>query len=151
MCIRDRNSEKDGFNYHDYGNYSPQGVESNCIGRNNGGSTSELANSSNGSSLHGECILIRINGEYYNNIGNNVHDIENAKSWNINCSSYDSKSGENAKKGDFVVYNNAIMWCYKCKTDNSSSVFNCDIQDNGHIYVKDCEFSSTQNGMLEAY
>ncbi len=149
-CVAE-NNQKDGFNYHGYGNDSPQGVESNCIGRNNGGSISELANFSNGSSLHGDCMLIRINCEYYNNVGNNVHDIENAKSWNINCRSYDSKSDDNAKKGDFVVYNNVIMWCYKCKTDNSSSAFNCDIQDNGHIYVKDCEFSSTQNGMLEAY
>ena len=149
-CLAEKN-QKDGFNYHSYENYSPQGIESNCIGRDNGGSISELANSSNGSTLHGECMLIRINGEYYNNVGNNVHDIENAKSWNINCRSYDSKSGENAKKGDFVVYNNAIMWCYKCKTDNSDSLFSCDIQDNGHIYVRDCEFRSIQNGVLEGY
>lgn len=127
--------EKDGFNYKKTnlsanGTFpAPQFIEINCVGANNGlkNRVSGQDASHNGSTAHNNCLGIRINGTYYNNMGANVADVGTAcKSVNLGCDSYDSACTYNSEKSaDFTAQQSgAEMWLDGCKGFNSKSNFN---------------------------
>jgi hypothetical protein len=105
-CISELNYE-DGFNYHSLNGYNPEFIEVNCIGRFNGNGNNTGIN--NGSTCHEYCRGIRLNGIYYGNEGRNVHDINDAHSWNVNCFAFDSvaTTGDAAKE-DFAAAMSAM-------------------------------------------
>ena len=69
---------QDGFNYHVLNSVVPKVVEIDCVGRSNG--TANGDDNDNGSSIHENGDICRINGEYYGNLGPNVVDIDGAQS-----------------------------------------------------------------------
>ena len=107
------NNYKDGFNYHDKLSATGEFIEINCVGRNNG---RDGAGVNNGSTSHENYKGIRIGGQYDNNDGPNVADVNNAMTLNVGCSAYDSKTtiGEQV---DFRVDNK--MWLDNCYSKGS--------------------------------
>jgi uncharacterized repeat protein (TIGR02543 family) len=93
---------RDGFNYHNtdvgYTDVQYYVIELDSIAYDNGiVDTSEI---NNGSSVHEDYQVIRINNEYYNNGGANVHDIGTSISYNFGVKSYDSTIGVDFNKSD---------------------------------------------------
>lgn len=74
----------DGFNYHEsaVAGGPPTAVEIGCIGRANGFDT---GGTNNGSTIHDGGTIIRINGYYHDNQDRDIHDVNNARSWNLGC------------------------------------------------------------------
>lgn len=145
-CISEKNF-LDGFNYHGTGALNAEGIEVNCIGRYNGlGNTTSI---NNGSTLHEDCKLIRINGLYHNNEGRNIHDINNAMSWNVGCFAFDSVAVSGAAKEDFAIWNNGKMWLYKCSAYGLSTV-NAAALSPATMYTKGIDFTTT-SGTLTPY
>lgn len=105
MC-KAYDSNRDGFNYHgvNFGTSEnpdyvvSQNLEVNCIGAYNG----KEDGSENGTTIHDGCSIIRLNGVYYNNAGDNVGDIGTGTSVNVNCFAYNS-TGTSEYKGGFGI------------------------------------------------
>jgi len=146
-CIS-QNNYNDGFNYHGVGDYNPEFIEVNCIGRSNGYGNNTGIN--NGSTCHESGKGIRLNGIYHNNEGRNVHDINISQTWNVNCYAFNSvaTTGDAAKE-DFAVWDTAKMWNYKC-TAYGASVINAEAQATAHMYNKVCDFDRA-SGLMETY
>lgn len=74
----------DGFNYHTQHSIIPYAIEINCVGRGNGDGSAD-----NGSTMHDGGKIIRINGEYHDNSGPNMIDVNaGTESWNLGCTAY---------------------------------------------------------------
>lgn len=126
---------KDGFNYTSGVDF----IEINCNGFANGDGS---RNTDNGSTAHNDCRGIRINCNYYDNIGGQLIDVINAKSVNLGCIAYNSKSthtemsqgmgcqGQGSEtemwfdgcisfgnKYDFVCYKESAININKCQYD----------------------------------
>lgn len=136
-CMANENGA-DGFNYHEiFGSPGPNTIEVDCIGRGNG-YTNDGTN--NGSTMHDpDSIAIRVNGQYYNNEGRNIHDINGSQSWNLGCISRDSKgSGQNDANwvaGQSGEANQSIMYLDTC--DSSGSGFDLGTGTLSTIYIFD--------------
>lgn len=127
--------EKDGFNYKKTSlsansSYpAPKFIEIDCISANNG-LKNRIPNqdaSHNGSTAHNNCLGIRMNGAYYNNMGGNVADVgTGCKTLNFDCLAYDSACEYNNEKNtDFTAQQaGAEVWLINCKAYNSTSKFN---------------------------
>lgn len=116
-CLSARN-ELDGFNYHINGGLNPKVIEVNCIGRHNGTS----GDNDNGSTIHDGGTIIRVNGEYYGNVGPNVADVNTGtSSWNLGCTAYDSHAASVSVKSNFTVSTgSAKMWLDGCTSKDSN-------------------------------
>ncbi len=113
----------DGFNYHERYGFNPYFVESNCIGYENGKNNSSSIN--NGSTAHESVIGLRVGCLYFNNEGPNVHDVNNAKTWNVDCVSFNSVSINPDRRSDFALsaINGELckMWLDGCGTKDDGS------------------------------
>ena len=133
----------DGFNYHGYNSKVCNGIEINCIGSNNGLNSS--TNNNNGSTAHDGSKVLRINGNYFNNKGCNVADVNaNTLSVNINCNSFDSKaSNDDSNKSDFSTQQaGAIMYLYNCYAKGYSWK-NLAVVANTTMYISNCKYNSS--------
>ena len=94
-------STKDGFNYTNKGSFVARGIEINCEASNNGLLMDD--NTNNGSTAHMGSKILRINGNYFNNKGSNVADVQqNTVSYNFNCKAFDCEAdGEVILNSDF--------------------------------------------------
>lgn len=100
----------DGFNYHIQNNVNCTSIEINCTGRNNGYSG---VDNNNGSTTHDGNTVVRINGNYYSNYGPNVADVNNSKSWLVNCNSHDSTdTGTGSQVTNYYI--DGQMWLDTC-------------------------------------
>lgn len=117
-------SDKDGFNYTAYNNAlekksSPKFIEVNCKGFGNGlkNKIPGAENTNNGSTAHEGAIGIRVNGEYFYNMGSNVADVQlGTQSLNLGCISYDSA----------------------CKLDSSFATAFCTQQTGAEMWIDGC-------------
>lgn len=123
---------KDGFNY---GNANA--IEIDCIGKNNG-LYDENATTSNGSTSHVASKVIRVNGQYYNNRGPNVADVQNdTQSWNLGCLAKDSLMTSTGQSCDYQAQEGTsqvfLDGCISQGSYNSLSINN-----EGSMYLRNC-------------
>jgi hypothetical protein len=95
----------DGFNYHT----TVRVLEENCNGYDNGWS---LAQSNNGSSIHENNSIIRVNCNYSGNNGPQIADIVTADSWNIHCSASNPFGVVGWQNTGF--YSEGNQWLHDC-------------------------------------
>ena len=144
-------SSKDGFNYHKNGNSTPNFVEIDCVGANNGNDGIALATNSywnNGSTAHEGVKGIRINCVYYNNYGGNVADVSDGTvTLNLGCVAFDSTAVKThtAACADFVAQQpGATMYLYGCKAFGSTS--SAYATAGSTLYIKNCDFENGASG-----
>lgn len=149
--------EQDGFNYHQTGGYSPNFVEIDCIGRDNG----SVDDNDNGSTCHDGGTGIRINGQYFRNKGPNVIDInDNAHCWCVGVEAYDSLASATVNKVNFSTYGDTTaksnFYMYDCYS-HGSSTYDLKMDIYGHIFIKTCDLSiglnymDSSNSILDTY
>lgn len=117
-------SDKDGFNYTAYNNAStkkasPKFIEVNCKSFGNGlkNSIAGSENTNNGTTAHEGAVGIRINGEYFGNMGANVADVQTGtQSLNLGCIAYDglAKTGTQVDSNFCAQQSGAEMWLDGC-------------------------------------
>ena len=133
----------DGFNYHNgVTGKICNAIEINCIGSNNG--IGWETPTCNGTSIHDGGKILRINGEYYNNYGGNVADVnEGTVSVNLNCYAHDSiASTNNGYDTDFTAQQAGTeMYLYSCRAEGSA--YNIYGADGTAIYVRNCVYETT--------
>lgn len=137
-CTAARNAG-DGFNYHSLNAVVPQAIEINCTGRNNG--TVNGAAIDNGSSMHNAGSVIRINGIYYENVGPNVIDIDNAEAWCLGCTARDSASDVPANDQGFSA-SPANMWLERCVASGQL----VDLRATGTMYLRATTYTTSGGG-----
>lgn len=107
---------QDGFQYTKMtdGNASFGFVEINCNGYSNGHISND--NTCNGTTSHSGICGIRINGNYYDNHGGNVADVQtNTQSVNCGCVAMNSCASDDGYKQGFGLQQaGAVMWLYDC-------------------------------------
>lgn len=136
-CTTARNAD-DGFNYHAAQGVVPIAVEIDCIGRDNGAS----GDADNGSSIHDAGSMVRVNGQYYRNVGRNVHDIgAGTESWNLGCYAHDSTSAVN--DADFTIGSGVggEMWLDRCVADGD-----IEAAANAAMYTRRCTVGGANTG-----
>ena len=137
---------KDGFNYHLTGSRYPHAIEINCVGANNGLERTS-ASTSNGSTSHAQCKVLRFGGVYFNNNGSNVCDVgTNNVTINIMCKSFDSASYANTaiNKNDFSTQDaGSIMKLYNCYAKGSNSQVNIYAHADSTVVVDHCFYDTT--------
>ena len=121
----------DGFNYHATLNVIPDSIEIGCIGRFNG---TVGNNTNNGSTTHDAAKILRLNCEFFGNIGPNIADVDNSKSFNYGVVSLDSAGSSTNKTG--IQCQNSIMYCDTCSAYNNG--YNFQAYLGGVMYVKNC-------------
>lgn len=105
---------QDGFNYHINNGVICKVIEVDCVGRNNG---KDGANQNNGSTNHDGGYTIRVNGDYHNNVGPNIIDVnEGAQSWNLGVSAHESLADKGLSNSNFKNGNvgKSEMWLDSC-------------------------------------
>jgi len=134
-------------------------VEDGCTFYNCGGADNSglLDGSNNASSMHDTCIGLRLNGSYYNTEGAQVHDVNSAKSLNVNCNSGESTSVIAGNKSSFAVATttgeSATMWLDRC-TGGTTTTFGAENRAplTSKIYTKKCTILNVEAGTTpEAY
>lgn len=109
--------ERDGFNYHMINGKLPRGIEIDCYGAYNG---RDGNNQNNGSTMHDGGEIIRIGGEYSNNHGPNVIDVnDGTKSLNIGVHAHHSTATSSLSNVDFRTRDDADMWLVNCVSHDS--------------------------------
>lgn len=148
-CEASFNTYGDGFAYHQEGGKNPRAIEINCTGSYNGlestSGTLEYAN--NGSTIHQQCQIIRINGNYHHNKGCNVADTGgSAISLNYNCKAWDSEvniSGHNRNADFGALDSSAKMYLYSCFAQGKSEMNLYSGGSNNVINVYNCLYNTT--------
>ncbi len=124
----------DDANYHGVpGSLPPITFEFNCIWRSGG---HEPGGTNNGSTMHDGGIIIRVGCLVYLNQNRNIHDVNNAYSWNLGVISRDSRSGINSVNfaaGTGPTADATMMWLDSCTS--SGSVYDYETTPEGRIYV----------------
>lgn len=147
-------SDKDGFNYTAYNNagvkkISPYFIEVNCKGFGNGlkNSIAGSENTNNGTTAHEGAVGIRINGEYFGNMGANVADVQmGTQSINLGCKSYDglAKTGTQFDSNFCAQQSGAEMWLDGCIAfGNAWDVY---AVSGTTMHLSNSEYDSKQGG-----
>lgn len=147
----------DGFNYHkDTGNTAlPRSIELGCIGRSNGFKgfyPDGTANTDNGSTSHDGGVAIRINGQYYDNIGPNVADAgDGQQSLNLGCVAHHSKAESTQACGFQMNGDGAVMFCDTCAA--YSNPYNFRAEAGTKVKMRNCagEPTNAEGGEIWAY
>lgn len=118
-CVA-KHATMDGFNYHIKNGILPKAIEIDCVGFDNGRNG---ADQNNGSTMHDGGQIIRIGGEYHNNGGPNVIDVnEGTVSVNIGVHSHSSRatagtiSNTSFKNGNV---GKSKMYLFNCVSNDS--------------------------------
>lgn len=141
----------DGFNYHESSSRNPAGIEFRCIGYKNGENNTSSIN--NGSTTHENVRILRVGGIYFNNEGPNVHDVNTAKSLNIDCVAYDSVAVTSTSKSNFALgaaaSETCVMWMDGCVTHGETTTFGAeDRTTTGNIFVRNCYIGNVESGTI---
>ena len=115
--------ERDGFNYHMRKDKKPKAIEIDCIGSYNG---RDGADQNNGSTSHDGGQVLRVGGEYHDNHGPNVIDVnEGSVSVNIGVHAHSSTatsgtvSNSNFKNGNVGASKMYLINCVSHDSDYS--------------------------------
>jgi hypothetical protein len=103
-------SRADGFNYH-YTSQTGRAIEIDCRAYSCGLSTTT---NSNGSTIHEDGKILRVNGEYEQTWGPVVADINTTQSWNLGCTASDSMLSSTDSDSAFRAQDSAQMWLDTC-------------------------------------
>lgn len=135
-----------GQDGNDWDDYNITGLEENCVGYRNGYDASDA---NNGSTAHDRVKLVRVNCVYKYNQGRNVHDIEDATSYNVNivCDSSTATTAANYAFGTSSPGSlNTTMYFMKCVSDEDKG---WDIRTtNGHGLFYSTNKASTTNNFV---
>lgn len=142
-------SSNDGFSYS-----TCNAIEINCIGKNNG--MFAPTGISNGSTSHVGSKVIRVNGQYYNNYGPNVADVQdNTQSWNLGCFAKDSLTSTTTQCCNYQAQEGAPqVFLDGCISKGSyNSIY---INQGGSMYLKNCiiqkyAIGTASTGVLNEY
>lgn len=141
----------DGFTYHASLGHIAYGVEIRCTGRHNG----TAGDIDNGSTMHDAGAVVRVSGEYYANIGRNVHDVNaDSQSWNVGCNAHDSASGvADVNWCVGTAGGGGEMWLDSC--ESSGSAVDLEIDTGATMRTRNTAAATTGtntvNGTLETY
>lgn len=129
----------DGFNYHAKNGIIPKAIEIDCVGFDNGRNG---ADQNNGSTIHDGGQIIRIGGEYHNNGGPNVIDVnEGTVSVNIGVHSHSSRATDGTISNTGFKNGNigkSKMYLVNCIANNSDySVVTAESQKSV-TYIENC-------------
>lgn len=111
---------QDGFNYHIKNGIPCKVIEVNCKSHRNG---RDGADQNNGSTNHDGGKTIRVNGEYFENHGPNVIDVnEGSESWNLGVVAHHSTATPGVSNTDFKNSNigKGKMWLDGCVSYGST-------------------------------
>lgn len=118
-CVA-KHAARDGFNYHIKNGILPKVIEIDCIGFDNGRNG---ADQNNGSTIHDGGQIIRIGGEYHNNGGPNVIDVnEGTVSVNIGVHSHGSRASAGTISNTSFKNGNvgkSKMYLFNCVSNDS--------------------------------
>lgn len=134
------NNNLDGFNYHATGTLTGEVIEVNCIGRNNG----RVGGSNNGSSAHENYRIVRVGGDYIDNQGANVADVNNTRSFNAGCTA----GGSTDYRQDFYVNGTSRMWVHSCIATSERALT---AVDSAIIQTRDTLTAGTVTGNVTGY
>ena len=139
-------SAEDGFNYHATLDVIPDSIEINCIGRHNGTIGN---NTNNGSTTHDGAKILRLNCEFFDNIGPNLADVNNSLSFNYGVVSHDS-AGSSTNKSGFQCQG-GVMYNDTCSA--YANVQNFQAFLGGTLYQHNCSGSVDlgADGKAKAY
>lgn len=137
----------DGFNYHNYDTIKNNLViEINCQGIYNG----KTGATNNGSTVHEETKIIRINGIYNYNSNRNIQDIGSCRSWNLGCeASYGAQTTElNFALGVGIDTDYSKMWLDNCISNGSNfgaGIYQLSVNSTlyAYEYIDNCTQAST--------
>lgn len=96
-------NKNDGFNYTEFNGISPHFVEIDCYSYRN-----QEEGTGNGTTSHNACVGFRINHDTAVNRGIGVADVDNAITYNVNCTSRDN--GPDLSAAGFRVDGAALMY-----------------------------------------
>ncbi|SMQ85056.1 hypothetical protein SAMN05444673_6360 [Bacillus sp. OV166] len=141
-------SIKDGFNYHGQNGTSPNVIEVNSIGYNNGdNSLRDNINVNNGSTIHDGGQIIRINGVYHDNMGANVADVHpGTKSLCLGCIADHSRSTvKDMTNSNFgTQQRDAEMWLENCVS--YGSLYGITAYTGTTMHIKNTKYESKIGG-----
>ena len=143
-------SSKDGFNYSTTIGDSNivDFIEIDCVAYGNGNNNinSNIANTHNGSTSHAKSHGIRVNGVYYGNYGGNVIDVQEVKSLNLGCITYDSLSTDASFNQGIGTQQGkgTTMWIDGCVSFNNFADIYCPAGDT--ITVTNSMFDTIYGG-----
>lgn len=121
----------DGFNYHISNTKVCYSYEAGCIGRDNG--LGETSDSDQGSSTHDGGAIVRVNGEYCRNAGQNIADVTaGTRSWNLGCYAHDSTGANDI---NFDALAGCAMWLHRCVSAGSATDLN--VAAAATAYIRD--------------
>lgn len=135
-------NEQDGFNYHaGTGTTGGLAVEIDCAGYGNG--LADGTNNDNGSTSHEDISVVRVNCEYFGNVGPNVIDTNSSLSWNVGVEAYDSASTSAGLDFGFFAGNTTKMWLDSCYVhgnavglqvgDATATIYTRDVVNSGNV------------------
>lgn len=132
-CTASANSN-DGFNYHTEGNVpsalAPHVIEIYCKGRHN-----LNPGTGNGSTTHEEVVSFRMGCDYFANSGPGIADINNAKSFNVCCTSNANRPDSNAWGAQ--IEGDAEGW-FDGYVGDGNTTTEIAANGNGKLHYRDC-------------
>lgn len=134
-------ASEDLFNYKDKNGKPTNAIEIDCdIYRNYSGATSQA------STTHDNCNIVRINGKYHDVYGQCIADTGAGKSWCLGTEVYNSNAGVG-------FYSTVTMWLDTCHSHDNSTY---DLQNTlgNTIYIRNCTLEKGVNdigGTLATY
>lgn len=147
-CVSEHSLGGDGFNYTDDAGQICEAIEVDCIGRHNGVLEYSLFDgdrNKQGSTGHVAAVILRVNGEYYGNYGQNIADTgTSSTSWMIGCQlddpyadlSFTGIGGFNNLHTEGTAY----LDCVKAGGLGSTNGL---YVESGNAYLYRCEFSGS--------
>ena len=106
-----RSELDDGIDYDDQNGVTPRFFEIDCEMFNNGTGTTDQ-----GSTSHGGCVGVRVNGEYHDQPGQCIADVDaGAKIWCLGTKTYDSATNDNF----WIEDAGSELWLDTCEGDAS--------------------------------
>lgn len=151
----------DAFAYYSGGGGNPTIVEIDCISRYAGlGQTSLTVN---GSTTHGSCVIMRVNGKYYNALDSAINDINSTLSWNLGVEASNRRGpsgGESSvcfRSGFPGVTASPRMWLDGCRAVDGAlgaANYKTTAYTNAILYYANMDFVPTATpgtGSIQTY
>lgn len=147
-CEFAKNSD-DGISYTAFGTKPTQGIEIDCISKNNGAS----GGNDNGTTAHDGANVIRVNSAYYKNKGPNLADVGGSQSWNVGCVVGESAGtvGQSSHRGSVSSINNGVsgtkIWLDGCTIYGNTTDIHTD--DNCFTYIRNTSYITSNEKQIQ--
>lgn len=143
------NNEQDGFHHTNSGSRGTKAIEINCTYNGNG--TTAISDTSNGSTIHDYCAVVRIGCHAERNVGSNYADTGTpatpatmSYSWMVGCSSGSTSTHSlTLYMTGFHLLNQNTMFLYEC--DSAACLQDLNVSAGCVCYTDSCHFGTTNN------